>query len=756
MWRVARQREVALAPRHLLCATALSSARSCAPGTANRSRRARLHSAGSIQFLGSRADEMACTDGWTAINGRCYKIVLNSYSLRECIDLCSPGLPACIHSEAEWRGIWDYILPGFDFGRNQPDLEVDRLWLGLYRPTSNSEFTCISGPTPDYTKWNTGAAGGDFPRTDDTVSSGVISSFADEVLGTEFMAGAHDCVKSVTILDKNREGYEAWTWYTETCDNQGFYGRHPCLCDDATNDALAAEAAVRLELWREHDMAFRRQAVRTMFVSTTFIWLLPCIILGLCCVVLPRVRRRLLARGLNSDGEAAASAVPMSQTMREQTKTLRTASRKAAAMRLRIKSSILIIGWGLMIFAWGPIFYAGPLNPDCTSRCLPGPVGGPFNWWLALFPVGAVVMLLALFPTEVVAIRVICGVFFGVYLIVVLFMGAGSIQSLAQVVSSEAMVYGIIAFISLCCAVSLTPTLLCQGCCPNDQWYVQPRLALQRVWLSLRILILGFGWGLSIFTWTGLPRYKDPGAKLANSYIETGVIIQLAVNTLCAVFATPRNRGRFHRFLGSLGRSESSEQEAATIAALIGGGEPDKTLAMGSARFRSLDPARLSASDLDSNSDKEGRLFAMTERATLGEVDCFLSHSWADEGNAKHEKLQTWMEERRAEGNAANNATVWLDSASAPRTRDHAATLREAAQLTLCLCRPRSSRGLHRPDRHLGKPRGSTYLPLRVQGARGPRRRDMAYAPLVLHRSLHVSQNGWHARTHPHLRAGRF
>ena len=700
--------------------------------------------------MGSRADEMACTDGWTALNGRCFKIAAESNSLRNCIDLCTPGLPACIHSEAEWRGIWDSLLPGHDFDRHQPDLEVDTFWLGLYRATPNSEFTCVSGPAPDYAKWNTDAVGGAFPRTDDTVSSGLITSFEDEILGTDFMAGSQDCAKSVELMDKNREGYEAWRWYTGLCDTQNFYGGGRCLCDDATNDALAAEAAVRLELWSEHNMAFRRQAVRTMFVSTTCIWLLPCLLLGLCCVVLPRARRRLLARRQPSDGEAAPSAIPTSQTMREQTKTLRTASRKAAALRLRIKASILTIGWGLMAFAWAPVFYAGPLNPDCTQRCLPGPVGGAFNWWLALFPVGAVVMLLALFPIDVVAIRVICGVFFGIYLVVGLFMGAGSITSVGQVTGRyEALVYGLIAFISLCCAVSLTPTLMCQCCCPNDQWYVQPRLALQRVWLSLRILLLGFGWGLSIFTWTDLPMQKDPGAGLANNWMDIGVILQLVTNTLCAVLATPRNRGRFHRFVGSLGRSGSSEQEAATIAALIGGGEPDKTLAMGSARFRSLDPARLAASDLDSSSDKEGRLFAMTERATLGEVDCFLSHSWADDGNAKHEKLQTWMEERRAKGNATNEATVWLDSAVAPRTRDRAATLRVAAHL-VSVC-PRSSRGLHRPDGHLGKPRGSTCLPLRMQGAGGPRRRDMAHAPLVLHRSLHVYQDGWHARTHPHL-----
>ena len=55
-------------------------------------------------------------------------------------------------------------------------------------------------------------------------------------------------------------------------------------------------------------------------------------------------------------------------------------------------------------------------------------------------------------------------------------------------------------------------------------------------------------------------------------------------------------------------------------------------------------------------------MFIRTQPAKLGTVDAFISHSWQDDGNAKHAQLQVWAQKLRA-ANGGQEPLVWLDKA---------------------------------------------------------------------------------------------
>ena len=78
----------------------------------------------------------------------------------------------------------------------------------------------------------------------------------------------------------------------------------------------------------------------------------------------------------------------------------------------------------------------------------------------------------------------------------------------------------------------------------------------------------------------------------------------------------------------------------------------------GAKRFRALRLDAISANDLSNNSDTQ--MFGRTQPAKLGTVDAFISHSWQDDGNAKHAQLQVWGEKVRT-ANGGQEPLVWLD-----------------------------------------------------------------------------------------------
>ena len=141
---------------------------------------------------------------------------------------------------------------------------------------------------------------------------------------------------------------------------------------------------------------------------------------------------------------------------------------------------------------------------------------------------------------------------------------------------------------------------------------------------------------------------------------------------LCVTLATPRNRGRLHRHLGRLGGRGTEAEEAAAVAALVGGSNPDAALERASNLLRCLPANRLHAADLADNKTAAPSaggltLHERTEPAAMGDVTAFLSHSWSDEKEApgaKHAVVSRWAEQRKEM--TGKEPTLWLVALAHP------------------------------------------------------------------------------------------
>jgi len=122
-------------------------------------------------------------------------------------------------------------------------------------------------------------------------------------------------------------------------------------------------------------------------------------------------------------------------------------------------------------------------------------------------------------------------------------------------------------------------------------------------------------------------------------------------------------RGIVHRWLGTLGKSGSQEQEAAAVASLIGGRGVADALRIARQKFRVLPLTHFTADDLAPGVDlaAANSLSSRTRSAALGECDAFMSHSWRDDGDKKFMRL-------REHAWDTSEPTIWLDKACIDQT----------------------------------------------------------------------------------------
>ena len=277
-----------------------------------------------------------------------------------------------------------------------------------------------------------------------------------------------------------------------------------------------------------------------------------------------------------------------------------------------------------------------------------GAAVGTSLWWNVPFPLGFCLLLLALFPTDARAIRVVCAI----SLVVLALVGALNIVGTLAVSLTDAHGFPLAA-LCFAAAGALAPTLCCRG----DR-AMQPRPALRWLWTVVRLFNLGFG-----VLYAG--RFIADYAQGVSNYDHWAVAAVSVTVLLCAALATPRNRGRLHRRLGRLGGRGTEADEAAAVAALVGGSDPDAALECASKLLRCLPVSRLLAADLAGSgpgaSTSANELAAKTEPAAMGEVTAFLSHSWSDEKEApgsKHAVVSRWAERRQE--TTGNEPTLWL------------------------------------------------------------------------------------------------
>eukprot|EP00964_Phaeocystis_antarctica_P076999 scaffold47696_cov72-Phaeocystis_antarctica.AAC.4 len=568
----------------------------------------------------------ACPTGWTPspVSATCFIVPPErSTSLFRCVDLCKEhgGTPACISSAEEN----DFVTAEL--------AAADGLWLGLYQNETGlgparGWDRCVAGDAPSFTNWR-------------------------KRQPHDYAGHQQECA----WVDPG-----AGQWRALACDGGVRWPAElSCLC--ARGNASAAFVADReaLEATGGYDQRLLGRRTAIAFAAAIAIALLPTLLL------LGRAGWRRLRRGADAEPSvgirgaatspsrsttAATLSTPSGAASSAAVKGLRAARASAAGRRLRVSFAMGQTGWALLVISMTPavMTYAG--------QSIKAAVGSRL-WWQVPFPPGGFLLLLALFPTDARAIRVMCATG------VVVSTGLGALIIVATLAKVLPEVYGFpAAALFFFAACALAPTLPCRG----DR-VMQPRPALRRMWAVIRLLFLGGG---VLYAGFNIADYAQGGSSFDHRALAASGVTCL----LCAALATPRNRGRIHRRLGRLGGRGTEAEEAAAVAALVGGSDPDAALKRATKLLQCLPAGRLIAADLApaglgadprlgawgrSTSTSATELAAKTVPAAMGEVTAFLSHSWSDEKEApgaKHAAVSRWA--KRHQETTGKEPTLWL------------------------------------------------------------------------------------------------
>ena len=315
-------------------------------------------------------------------------------------------------------------------------------------------------------------------------------------------------------------------------------------------------------------------------------------------------------------------------------------------LRRRVSGTIAQVGWTLTIIGWSPFFLnTGP--GGCSKELAPspgscGPSSRASRSWCSRpadrrprHPHRLPHLLRHLHwhrPRCVLTVLGNIGEDASSFLIIVILTGA----------------YG-----TLCasCAGLLIPALFsCQNGCAMSA--MTPRSQLRRLWLVIRCWLFG----TAIVADADLP-FVQPCQLEDTNAIAYHVATALAL--FWALVWTPSNRARVHRWLGSLGSNASKQQEAAAVAALLGGSGRSAATALRQAEesFRALRLSSLRVEDLTDNKPSP-QLFDQTLPVKMGEVGAFVSHSWSDAGALKFGHVEKFAATR-----GGGDCLIWLDKA---------------------------------------------------------------------------------------------
>ena len=201
-------------------------------------------------------------------------------------------------------------------------------------------------------------------------------------------------------------------------------------------------------------------------------------------------------------------------------------------------------------------------------------------------------------------------------------------------------------------------------CSKGCKFVVFPRVAYMRLFGNSGSVafVSGCGWLLAtvmrfIFSST------DPTAR---NYYQEGRLPQQIITCMAffifAFCCTPPVRNFVRGILaGSSGAAAQEASMAASVSAVIGGGDVKACLEEATKVFRSISFDELSESDFDSNSAAV-ELNMKAAAAKLGAIDAFLSHSWSDDKAKKWILLEKYAAAFRELHNG-RAPLLWLDRA---------------------------------------------------------------------------------------------
>ena len=569
---------------------------------------------------------ITCPAGWTsspaslAWEPRCYLVPPErSISLFQCVNLCKEhgGAPACIGSVEEN----DFVTA---------ELVANDLWLGLYQNETGlgpakGWGRCVTGDAPSFSNWYEGQP-------------------------NDYAGFKQDC----SWIDA-RSGQ----WHGLACDGGVHLDPLPwrlaelsCLCVHGNASAAFAIGVKALEATRGYNQRLLSTRTAIAFAAAIAIAMFPTLLL-LGRAGWRRLRRhRVSCVGVDPPSQLTTVGSDSSIARRQRGISsgfrirLRAARKSAAGRRLRVSFGMGQAGWALLVIG------GMPADMLATGQSITAAVGSS-RWWLVLNSLGYCLLLLALFPTDARAIRVVC------VTALVVWSSLGLLFITATLSGNRPDEFGFPAaalfFISAALVLRARVIFLGRDCC--DRRAMQPRPALRWLWTALRVLNLGYG---VLNARVGIADYARGG----DHYDHKATAALSATCLLIAALASPRNRGRLHRRLGRLGKRGSEAEEAAAVAALVGGHDSDAALERASKLLRCLPAGRLHATDLADSTTAPlagPTLYERTEPAAMGEVTAFLSHSWSDEKEApgaKHAVVSCWAKQRQDTTGA--EPTLWL------------------------------------------------------------------------------------------------
>lgn len=394
--------------------------------------------------------------------------------------------------------------------------------------------------------------------------------------------------------------------------------------------------------------------------------------------------------------------------------TLTHSVQAAAASRTRVRGWLLAFGWVLLCFGVAPMI-SFMRRPDERLEN----VTGPYPFWLILVSPAVFLVLLSVSPTDKRRIWAICAGFFCVLLalaLLLVFMISDELRRREQIPptwvwaklkSTESITMGALTFAVLAVAssivapaarasFSLSPAV-------SARW--PPRLALRRVWLTVRLTY--FGMGVVLLSYQLLPFvYLPPHRHLQRTssvflgtYVS-GVWIYAFVSfgtslIALAVLASARSRGRFYKFVSRLGGGRQPLlQQAATIAALLGDNSAEKVIYTARSNFfivpfrslgtdcfelerRCMHAAGVRRQDHSQQTGSDSAAIQLAMAARLGECDAFCSHAWDDETLHPGEKfraLSEWVQARQGKPSLCpdcgrHDTALWIDHLCLGRTQ---------------------------------------------------------------------------------------
>jgi hypothetical protein len=592
-----------------------------------------------------------CPGGWSHwdVGDKCYKLTAGRFNALGCATACGPNATlACISSRAEA----DFVAT---LTHSLDAVRIGYVWMGLHQSRGSAEprggwDTCASGERPNFTNWHEGQP----DNVKNFFNQGGVLRWPTNAQCAVIGHPCYACTFDV--------------WYDHPC-----YPSYPCVCElgaPATPEYLSSVGADI-----EEGLQQLRKGVAILYGAIIpALWLLPTS-LRVCFHLASSLRRRPKE---TYEPPASSSNIIAHASL----KKLADAEAKGKRLRRRVSGTVAQLGWMLIVLGFAqPAFMIYII--DLTT------VAGASMCYLAALPWGFAIGGLALRPIDARAIRIWCAVGFFICFVLGLFCAWLTLQDNAFASDIQPIITAGLAGLAIICAICtliLWPTLNIRFLCravkvkaferAPSSLMMSPRRQLRRVWLVLRLFFTG--WALiflAFFISTLLYVPIDPSGPAP---LELWILLCASFLAASLVF-TPANRGRVVAWLGTLGKTDEAENEAAALAALVNTEarqqrgalqhlSATEAFKLGIENFRKLDLDQLTEEEIAGR--KVGtvagdwktspgwptrELYNKTSQAEFGQVDAFVSHSWSDDGDAKYVRMKEWA--------AGREVSIWLDKA---------------------------------------------------------------------------------------------